>query len=372
MLNLFVFALLLVFCPSSSATTCTVCKTTYEAARDAGGATDAEKCTALQEYLTCLETSAMGDAGCPPATADAAQIGTDYTGASCSFTDTCLCQKLFWETDQSADAAAVCTAAQAYIVCLKGKTAATCDGSGVMALATGVEARMTALTTDCVITTACQCEIDAAKADISDDTKKCTAYKAQYACVYSLATAPCDAGTTITTLQTSAAASVTGATSCAFDDTCLCQRVYDAATKTTDADKCTAHKDQLSCLRTSKSAGCDGTTTKSAVAMTSETARATLPVGDCPALTASCQCEVDAAKGDADTDAKFCTVLMTLKTCLSAITTVTEAGCTSALAQAALATDTAAKITTAACSSAAYVTIAMTSLFVSGLASIIL
>ncbi|XP_067655297.1 uncharacterized protein [Haliotis asinina] len=372
MFTLIVASLLLAYCPSTSATTCTACKTTYEAARDAGGATDAQKCTALQEYLTCLETSAKGDAGCPPATADAAAIGTDYTTASCSFTDTCLCQRDFWGTDQSANAAAICTAAQAYIVCLKGKTNPACDGSGRMALATGVEARIAALTTDCVVTTACQCEIDAAKADLSSDANKCTAYKAQYACVYSLSTAPCVSGTTIATLQTTAAASVTGTTSCAFDDTCICQRTFDAATKSNDAESCTAYKDELNCLRTSKAKGCDGTTTKMAVATAAENARAALPTADCPAVTASCQCEINAAKGDAGSDAKFCNVLTGLRTCLSAITTTTEAGCT-AVTQSALLTDTNTKITANTCGSdATHVAIAMTSLFVSVLASMLL
>ncbi|XP_067654395.1 uncharacterized protein [Haliotis asinina] len=324
---------------------------------------------ALATYLTCLETSGKSDTGCPLATADADAIESDYTAATCNtdskFTATCICQKDFWKTDQTANADK-CSAAKAYIVCLKGKTAVACDTSStVAALATGVENRITDLgTTDCPVSTACQCEINAAKADISSDDKACTAYKAQYACVYPLDTAPCVSGTTIAQLKIAAAESVTSTTSCNFDDTCLCQREFDDATKTTDAEKCTAHKTELSCLRTAQSAGCDGTTTKSAIATTSENARAALPTSACPALSATCECEVDAAKGDASTSEKFCTVLTTLKTCLSAISTTTEEGCAT-MAQAALVTDTDTKIAGAKCGNFAdHVTFAMTSLVV--------
>ncbi|XP_048241997.1 uncharacterized protein LOC124128670 isoform X3 [Haliotis rufescens] len=436
-----VIVLLLGYSPKAFATDCTACKDTYVAARDTSGATDTQKCAALATYLTCLETSAKTDTGCPLPTADAAAIETGYGDFSCSgeavFTATCNCQKEFWKTDQSANAAAICSAAKAYITCLKGKTDVACDGSTtVAALATGVETRITNLgstdctvttacqceinaakadisdatkcttykaqfeclyslttapcasgttidalrsaaalsvtsTASCTVTTACQCEIDAAKADISTDAKKCTAYKAQYACLYPLATDPCAGGTTIDALKTAVANSVTTTTSCNFD-TCVCQRTFDAATKETDEQKCTAYKAELSCLSTAQSTGCDGTTNKSAIATASESARALLPTGDCPALTSTCQCEVNAAKGDASTSATYCTVLTTLKTCLSAITTTTEAGCTSTT-QADLLTDTNDKITAATCGSAAdHVTFATTSLIVSVLVNMFL
>ncbi|XP_048241996.1 uncharacterized protein LOC124128670 isoform X2 [Haliotis rufescens] len=437
-----VIVLLLGYSPKAFATDCTACKDTYVAARDTSGATDTQKCAALATYLTCLETSAKTDTGCPLPTADAAAIETGYGDFSCSgeavFTATCNCQKEFWKTDQSANAAAICSAAKAYITCLKGKTDVACDGSTtVAALATGVETRITNLgSTDCTVTTACQCEINAAKADISDDAKKCTAYKAQFACLYSLTTAPCASGTTIDALRSAAATSVTSTTSCSVTtacqceidaakadistdakkctaykaqyaclyplatdpcaggttidalktavansvttttscnfDTCVCQRTFDAATKETDEQKCTAYKAELSCLSTAQSTGCDGTTNKSAIATASESARALLPTGDCPALTSTCQCEVNAAKGDASTSATYCTVLTTLKTCLSAITTTTEAGCTSTT-QADLLTDTNDKITAATCGSAAdHVTFATTSLIVSVLVNMFL
>ncbi|XP_048242010.1 uncharacterized protein LOC124111274 [Haliotis rufescens] len=113
------------------------------------------KCAALVTYLHCLEGSGKDAAGCPLVTADADAIEFDFTGASCStvaaFTDICICQKEFWWTDQSAGNAAICSAATAYIACLKGKTALACDASTtVVALATGVETRITALgSTDC-------------------------------------------------------------------------------------------------------------------------------------------------------------------------------------------------------------------------------
>ncbi|XP_048242003.1 uncharacterized protein LOC124126174 [Haliotis rufescens] len=308
-----VIVLLLGYSPKAFATDCTTCKGTYETARDASGATAAAKCTALANYLTCLETSAKTDTGCPLATADAAAIETDYGDSTCSgetvFTATCKCQKEFWKTDQSANAAAICSAAKAYILCLKGETAVACDTSATPAtLATGVETRMTGLgTTDCAIADTCQCQINTAKATIA-----------------------------------------------------------------TGANKCTAYKTELSCLRTAQSTGCDGTTTKSAIATTSDTARAALSASDCPALTSTCQCEVDAAKGAAATSATYCIVLTTLKTCLSAITPTTEVGCASTT-QAALLTDTNTKTTSAMCGSVAdRVTFAMTSLVVSVLVNMFL
>ncbi|XP_067654398.1 mucin-22-like, partial [Haliotis asinina] len=330
---------------------------------------------ALQTYLTCLETSGKADTGCPLETADAATIETDYTDDTCStsFTDTCICLKDFWKTDQSgALETDTCSATQTYITCLKGKTALACDGTtSAAALASAVETRMKALDNpSCNVTTACQCEIDAAKANISTDALKCTAYKAQYACLYSLTTAPCDSAITVDALKTAAAASVTSTTSCTFDDTCVCQNTYDAATKRTASDQCTAFNTELSCLRTAKSAGCDGTSTKSSIATAAETARNALTTTDCPAASSTCLCEITAAKGDTSTDANYCNVLTTLRTCLSAITTTTEAGCTT-LTQADLLNDTNTKITAATCGGE-HVTFAVMSLIVSVVASMFL
>ncbi|XP_046326879.2 uncharacterized protein LOC124111273 [Haliotis rufescens] len=308
-----VIVLLLVCLPETVAETCTACKAAYGSAKTTAASDNAALCAAIVTYLHCLEGSGKDDDGCPLPKADSDAIEADYTAASCSgvaaFTATCICQKNFWATDvETGGASAVCSATTAYIACLKGKTALACDASTtVVALATGVETRITALGSSCTVTSACLCEITAAKADISDDTKKCTAYKAE-----------------------------------------------------------------LSCLRTAQSTGCDGTTTKSAIATASEEARAALSIGDCPALTSTCQCEVNASKGDASTSATYCTVLTTLKTCLSAITITTEAGCTSTT-QAALLTDTNTKITAATCGSAAdHVTFATTSLIVSVLVNMFL
>ncbi|XP_071100344.1 uncharacterized protein [Haliotis cracherodii] len=298
-----VIALLLVCLPETVADTCTTCKAAYGTAKDAASG-NAAKCEAMVTYLHCLEGSGKDEAGCPLPKADSDAIETDYNASSCSgvaaFTDTCICQKNFWATDVETNGA-VCSATTAYIACLKGKTDAACDGSTtVVALATGVETRITNLGSSCAVTSACQCEINAAKADITTDAKRCTAYKAE-----------------------------------------------------------------LSCLRTAQSTGCDGTTNKSAIATVSEAARAALPAVDCPALSSTCQCEVNAAKGAAATSATYCTVLTTLKTCLSAINTTTEAGCT-ATTQTDLLTDTHTKITAATCGAVAdHATFATTSLIVS-------
>ncbi|XP_046341403.2 uncharacterized protein LOC124122384 [Haliotis rufescens] len=305
-----VIVLLLGYSPNAFATDCTACKTTYVAARDATDATGAAKCTALAAYLTCLETSAKTDTGCPLATADAAVIETDYSSCSTAteFTATCKCQKEFWKTDQSANAAAICSAAKAYILCLKGETAVACDTSATPAtLATGVETRMTGLgTTDCAIADTCQCQINTAKATI-----------------------------------------------------------------TSNANKCTAYNNELSCLRVAKSAGCDVTATKSSIATATDTARADLQ-SDCTAPTSTCQCEITAAKGDTASDTQYCTLMGSLNTCLLAITTATEVGCTGT-SQAALVTDTGSRTPISPCGSGGDdLKVAMTSMIVSVLACIFL
>ncbi|XP_071100328.1 mucin-22-like [Haliotis cracherodii] len=437
-----VAALLLVFFPVALSKTCTVCKTEYAGNKTNAGTNNTQKCTALTTYLTCLETSAKDEAECPLPSADAGAIETDYTDASCSdsFTETCVCQKIFWGTVQ-ADETATCTEARKYLTCLKGKTDKACDGTSTVAtLTAGVETRMKALTgctvspacqcqinamkadmstdakkctayitqcaclyglstgdtcdagttlaalktaaaasvtgaTSCTVSPACQCQINAMKADMSTDAKKCTAYKTQYACLYGLSTGDtCDTGTTLAALKTAAAASVTGATSCTFDDTCACQRSYDAAAQDNAAAQCTAYKAELNCLGAAKtSTGCDGSTTKSAIATTAETERAKLTTASaatCPAPTSTCQCEITTAKADNSDNTKYCTVLRTMQTCLSAITNTTEAGCTSTT-QATLLTSTTAMYKTEKCA-ADHVTFVMTSLLVSLLASVFL
>ncbi|XP_046337537.2 uncharacterized protein LOC124119161 [Haliotis rufescens] len=198
-----VIALLLVCLPETVADTCTACKTAYGTAK--GNATDnAAKCAAIVTYLHCLEGSRKDEAGCPLPKADSDAIETDYAAAACnaSFTDTCICQKDFWATDVGTnDAAAVCSATTAYIVCLKGKTNAACDGSNtVVALATGVGTRITNLGSSCTVTSACQCEINAAKADISTDAKKCTVLTTLKTCLSAINTTT-EAGCTATTQE---------------------------------------------------------------------------------------------------------------------------------------------------------------------------
>ncbi|XP_046337757.1 uncharacterized protein LOC124119315 [Haliotis rufescens] len=188
MLKFGVIVLFLVYVPTTVATTCDACKTTYTADK-AAPADNPAKCTALAKYLTCLEGSEKNDAGCQLATADATIIKTEYDSFSCSteaaFTDTCICQKDFWKTDQKSGAAAVCGASMAYIACLKGKTNKACDGStDVTALATGVDTRITKLgKAHCPVTPTCQCEIHNAESDISTDAKKCTALTALKTCL---------------------------------------------------------------------------------------------------------------------------------------------------------------------------------------------
>ncbi|XP_071099196.1 mucin-22-like [Haliotis cracherodii] len=287
------------FFPIALSKTCTECKTTYSATPKT--ADDNAKCTALSTYLTCLETSAKDDDGCPLTGAEASAIETDYTGASCStsFTDTCICQKTFWKTAQATDAA-------------------TCT-----------EARL----------------VKSAKSN--------TITPNIFFSVLKVPSLSCD------------------------------MHAYETYTKSNDAEKCTAYKNELHCLGTAKtSTGCDGSTTKSAIATTAETERAkltTAAASTCPAPTSTCQCEIAAAKGDNSDSAKYCSVLTTMETCLSAIKTTAEAGCTSTT-QATLLTSTTEMYKTEKCANAGagagagadHVTFVVTPLLVSVLASIFL
>ncbi|XP_048242453.1 uncharacterized protein LOC125374833 [Haliotis rufescens] len=149
--------------------------------------------SALVTYLTCLEGSGKGDDGCPLPPANATATETDFTSANCSteadFTNTCICQKDFWKTNQNTNATK-CSATTAYIACLKWKTKKACDGSTtVTALATGVETRIKDLgSTACPVTPTCQCEINATKADIASDAKMCTVLTTLRTCLSAINT----------------------------------------------------------------------------------------------------------------------------------------------------------------------------------------
>ncbi|XP_048242235.1 uncharacterized protein LOC124119309 [Haliotis rufescens] len=92
-------------------------------------------------------------------------------------------------------------------------------------------------------------------------------------------------------------------------------------------------------------------------------------------ISPTCQCEIIAMKADMSTEVKKCTVLKTMETCLSAIKTTAEAGCTSTT-QATLLTSTTEMYKKEKCASAGagadHVTFVVTPLLVSVLASIFL
>ncbi|XP_048242009.1 uncharacterized protein LOC124150795 [Haliotis rufescens] len=115
MLKFGVIVLFQVYLPTAVAETCAACKATYDTDKPAA-VDEAAKCAVLATYLHCLEGSGKDDAGCPLVTADADAIEFDYSDFSCSgkaaFTDTCICQKEFWKTDQSAGNAAICRGRQ--------------------------------------------------------------------------------------------------------------------------------------------------------------------------------------------------------------------------------------------------------------------
>ncbi|XP_071100152.1 uncharacterized protein [Haliotis cracherodii] len=109
MLKFGVILLLLVYLPTAVAETCAACKVTYDTDNPAA-VDETAICAVLATYLHCLEGSGKDDAGRPLVTAEADAIEFDFTDFSCkaAFTDTCICQKEFWKTDQSAGNAAIC------------------------------------------------------------------------------------------------------------------------------------------------------------------------------------------------------------------------------------------------------------------------
>ncbi|XP_071100151.1 uncharacterized protein [Haliotis cracherodii] len=115
MLKFGVILLLLVYLPTAVAETCAACKVTYDTDKPAA-VDETAICAVLATYLHCLEGSGKDDAGCPLVTAEADIYIYIYMLFLCcieaAFTDTCICQKEFWKTDQSAGHAAICRGRQ--------------------------------------------------------------------------------------------------------------------------------------------------------------------------------------------------------------------------------------------------------------------
>ena len=121
-------------------TPCQTCTTDYGTAAKT---TDAEKCTAVTTYLTCLETAAGGANPCglvDQATTDAlAAAISGLTAGTCTAlaTDACVCQRAFFTTFLTPTGAADCSAALARQTCLSSATANACDGSTTVATLQG-------------------------------------------------------------------------------------------------------------------------------------------------------------------------------------------------------------------------------------------
>ncbi|XP_046348220.2 uncharacterized protein LOC124128796 [Haliotis rufescens] len=145
------FRLLVVFVVCighTKATTCTECKTTYS---DADKDDDTKKCTAWKAYMTCLESSALTDAGCPLTATEAAAVKADHdaiaTNCDLDAVEACACQKTFWGTDQTSKSGK-CTALAAYLKCLAPAASGGCADESVATLSTKASTNLVA--TQCI------------------------------------------------------------------------------------------------------------------------------------------------------------------------------------------------------------------------------
>ncbi|XP_041366973.1 G surface protein, allelic form 156-like [Gigantopelta aegis] len=234
---------------------------------------DTLKCTARKTELNCLLTA--NNAGCDKTKTKMDIITASETAAKavtgCTLSDTCQCQVTTAKSDMSDDPKK-CTAHTVELNCLLTAKNAGCDDTKTkINIITASETAAKAVT-GCTLSDTCQCQVTTAKRDMSDDPKKCTAYKTELNCLWSAMGTACDSTTTkIDTVKASEKAA-TGVTGCTLSETCKCQVATAKADMTTDTKKCTARNTELNCLLKTTDGGCDETKTRMDIATASETA----------------------------------------------------------------------------------------------------
>ncbi|XP_048242050.1 G surface protein, allelic form 156-like isoform X6 [Haliotis rufescens] len=311
-------------------------------------------CSAAKNLLHCLTFTT--DAGCTQtrtAVADAAKAAIaaleSASSGSCPLTSSCTCQQTFVTATPFSIESERCLEYKTLAVCLGNNNDAACDGStSKNALVTSVEAKAKAISSCSTGLSAstCQCEINYAKTDTSDNPKKCSAYNTMLTCMFSSTGASC-IGTAKTTFVTTTDDAVkSGALSCpAQTAECICTVAYAKIDigAATNADKCSAAQDLLGCMTGKTGTGCDGTQAAATILATAENGIAqTVADGYSCALTESCKCEVTFGKADTTNDAAYCSAGLNYFACLSV---ATDVGC-SGTTNAALTTASLAKITT--------------------------
>ncbi|XP_071100204.1 G surface protein, allelic form 168-like [Haliotis cracherodii] len=316
--------------------------------------TSAGMCSAAKNLLHCLTFTT--DAGCTQtrtAVANAAKAAIaaleSASSGSCPLTSSCTCQQTFVTATPFSSESERCLEYKTLAVCLGNNNDAACDGStSKNALVTSVEAKAKEILS-CktgLSASTCQCEINYAKTDTSDNPKKCSAYNTMLTCMFSSIGASC-IGTAKTTFVTTTDDAVkSGALSCpAQTGECTCTVAYAKIDMgaATNADKCSAAQDLLGCMTGKTGTGCDGTQAAATILATAENDIAqTVADGYSCALSESCKCEVTFGKADTTNDAAYCSAALNYFACLSV---ATDAGC-SGTTNAALTTASLAKITT--------------------------
>ncbi|XP_046332555.1 uncharacterized protein LOC124115563 isoform X2 [Haliotis rufescens] len=321
--------------------------------------TDALKCSEAKKYIGCLKDKS--GTGCDGTSTVSALITaaegtiTGLTTAVCSaITSTaCECEATYGKADRSSDVTK-CTETKAYVNCLKDKTGTGCDATtAVAALATAAESTINAITgTPCtLVNTACYCDVQYAKSDISDNTKKCTALKNLASCLLGKTGTGCDGSTTLRSLASATSSSITtlGATVCPKTSNCDCEIAYVMADISDNTKTCTETKTLSTCIDESLNNGCGTMATRASIGTKAQEAFTDIGSTACP-ITDACQCQINFNKADVSTNTNKCSAANALSTCVGAITATTQAACDGTTLKEVLKTSVSAPFITSFCS----------------------
>ncbi|XP_071116206.1 serine-rich adhesin for platelets-like [Haliotis cracherodii] len=321
--------------------------------------TDALKCSEAKKYIGCLKDKS--GTGCDSTSTVSALITaaegtiTGLTTAVCSaITSTaCECEATYGKADRSSDVTK-CTETKAYVNCLKDKTGTGCDATTtVAALATAAESTINAITgTPCtLVNTTCYCDVQYAKSDISDNTKKCTALKNLASCLLGKTGTGCDGSTTLRSLASATSSSITtlGATVCPKTSNCDCEIAYVMADISDNTKKCTETKTLSTCIDESLNDGCGTMATRASIGSKAQEAFTDIGSTACP-ITDACQCQINFNKADVSTNTNKCSAANALSTCVGAITATTQAACDGTTLKEVLKTNVSAPFITSFCS----------------------
>ncbi|XP_067655600.1 serine-rich adhesin for platelets-like [Haliotis asinina] len=323
-------------CAPAAQTTCK-CELDYAVANKT---TSDGKCSAAKNLIHCLTFTT--DAGCAQtraAVASTAQTAIadleSASAGSCPLTSSCTCQQTFVTATSFSNDAEKCLEYKKLAVCLGNNNDVACDGStSKNALVTSVEAKAKEIASCAtgLSSSTCQCEINYAKTDTSDNAKKCTAYNKMLTCMFSSTGASCvgTAKTTfVTTIDTNVKSTSLNCTAQTAECTCAVAYAKVDFASATNAAKCSAAQDLLGCMSGKTGTGCDGVQTSTTLLSTAEnTITLAVAAGTNCTLTDSCKCEVLFGKADSTNDAAYCSAGLNYFACLSVATDVGCSGTT--------------------------------------------